>query len=117
MPVAEYLGRSRDDGLPADPWVRAHVRAGGTVERIAHASMTVSNSPAQWRQWTGLPFDRDGAVEVPGALTQVYCDTAHDHAVHSEPNVWIRHAIGPRPAWEGSSATTVRRRPRTRPAR
>nr|WP_329816670.1 hypothetical protein [Streptomyces sp. JV185] len=98
MSMAEYLGRRRDDGLPADPWVRVHVRAGGTIERIAPASMTVSGSLTQWRQWTGLPFDRDGAVDVPGALTPVHCDTAHDHAVHVEPNVWIRHAIGPRPA-------------------
>ncbi|MEU9319777.1 hypothetical protein [Streptomyces sp. NPDC048295] len=72
MPMAEYLGRRRDDGLPADPWVRVHVRAGGTIERIAPASMAVSGSSARWRQWTGLPFDRDGAVEVTGAPTPVH---------------------------------------------
>jgi hypothetical protein len=98
VPMTEYLRRRRDDGLPADPWVRVHVKAGGTVEKVAPASMTVSGSLAQWRQWTGLPFDRDGAVEVPGALTPVHCDTAHDHAVYVEPNVWIRHAIEARTA-------------------
>lgn len=56
--------------------------------------MTVSGTLAQWRRWTGHPFDRDGAVEVPGALVPVHCDTAHDHAVYVEPNVWIRHATG-----------------------
>ncbi|MER5744986.1 N-acetyltransferase [Streptomyces sp. NPDC002225] len=96
LPMADYLRRRRDDGLPADPWVRVHVKAGGTVEKVAPASMTVAGSLAEWRRWTGLPFDRDGAVDVPGALAPVHCDTARDHAVYVEPNVWIRHATGPR---------------------
>ncbi|MFF2009550.1 N-acetyltransferase [Streptomyces sp. NPDC058195] len=96
VPMADYLRRYRDDGLPADPWVRVHVRAGGTVEKVAPASMTVAGSLADWRRWTGLPFDRDGAVDVPGALAPVHCDTTHDHAVYVEPNVWIRHPVEPR---------------------
>ncbi|MEV5201748.1 N-acetyltransferase [Streptomyces sp. NPDC053720] len=95
IPMTEYLSRRRDDGLPADPWVRVHVRAGGTIEKVAPSSMTVSGSLAQWRRWTGLPFDRDGCVEVPGALAPVHCDTTHDHAVYVEPNVWIRHGGQP----------------------
>ncbi|MET9662304.1 N-acetyltransferase [Streptomyces sp. NPDC006510] len=98
VPMTEYLRRRRDDGLPTDPWVRVHVKAGGTIEKVAPASMTVSGSLAQWRQWTGLPFDRDGDVDVPGALAPVHCDTAHDHAVYVEPNVWIRHAVRPHTA-------------------
>ncbi|MEU7638035.1 MULTISPECIES: N-acetyltransferase [unclassified Streptomyces] len=93
VPMADYIRRRRDDGLPTDPWLRVHVRAGGTVEKVAAASMTVSGSLAQWRQWTGLPFDRDGHIEVPGALVPVHCDTAHDHAVYVEPNVWVRHRV------------------------
>ncbi|MFD5080437.1 N-acetyltransferase [Streptomyces sp. NPDC058371] len=92
LPMAAYIGRQRADGLPADPWLRVHVKAGGTIEKIAPASMTVSGSLAQWREWTGLPFDRDGAVEVPAALVPVHCDLAHDHAVYAEPNVWVRHS-------------------------
>nr|WP_329191543.1 hypothetical protein [Streptomyces sp. NBC_01435] len=80
------------------PWVRVHVRAGGTIEKVTPASMTVSGSLAQWRQWTGLPFDRDGYVDVPGALAPVHCDTVHDHAVYVEPNVWIRHGVEPHTA-------------------
>ncbi|MGW5121142.1 N-acetyltransferase [Streptomyces noursei] len=91
VPMADYVRRRRADGLPTDPWLRVHVRAGGTVGRIAAASMTVSGSLEQWRGWTGLPFDRDGRIDVPGALVPVHCDTAHDHAVYVEPNVWVRH--------------------------
>jgi hypothetical protein len=92
--MAEYVAERRPDGLPVDAWLRVHERAGGTVERIAPVSMTVSGSLAEWRAWTGLPFDRDGDVEVPGALSPVRCDTAHGHAVYVEPNVWVRHRVG-----------------------
>ncbi|MBL1097315.1 N-acetyltransferase [Streptomyces sp. 205] len=93
LPMTEYIGHLRDDGLPSDPWLRVHVKAGGTIEKVAPASMTVSGSLTQWRQWTGLPFDRDGDTEVPGALVPVRCDTAHGYAVYVEPNVWVRHAV------------------------
>jgi GNAT superfamily N-acetyltransferase len=95
VPMADYVRRRRSDGLPADPWLRVHVRAGGTIEKIAPASMTIGGSLAEWRRWTGLPFDRDGDIDVPGALVPVHCDTAHDHAVYVEPNVWVRHRLRP----------------------
>lgn len=31
------------------------------------------------------------AVHVPGALVPAHCDVAHDHAVHVEPDVRVRH--------------------------
>ncbi|MEU5917274.1 N-acetyltransferase [Streptomyces sp. NPDC047141] len=90
----EYAFRTREeDGLPADPWLRVHVRAGGVIEAVAPASMTVSGSVEQWRTWTGLPFDADGPVEVPGALVPVHCEATRGYAVYVEPNVWVRHRI------------------------
>jgi GNAT superfamily N-acetyltransferase len=94
--MTDYVRRQRDDGLPTDPWLRVHVKAGGSIRKIASASMTVSGSLAQWRQWTGLPFNSDGDIDVPGALVPVHCDTARDQAVYVEPNVWIRHDVKPR---------------------
>ncbi|WP_053726753.1 hypothetical protein [Streptomyces sp. WM6378] len=95
VPMAEYMREVRDDGLPADPWLRVHVRAGGTIEKAAAASMTVSGTPAEWRRWTGLPFDRDGEIEVPAALVPVHCDTRHDRVSYVEPNAWVRHGLRP----------------------
>lgn len=92
-PATEYAVSVREDGLPVDPWLRVHVRAGGTVVKVAPASMVIAGSLAQWRSWTGLPFDRDGDVEVPGALVPVHCDLRHDYAVYVEPNVWVRHDL------------------------
>ncbi|MFD6278537.1 N-acetyltransferase [Streptomyces sp. NPDC060209] len=91
-PMEDYARRVREeDGLPYDPWLRVHVRAGGVIEAVAPVSMTVSGSLERWRAWTGLPFDTEGAVEVPGALVPVHCSLAHGYAVYVEPNVWVRH--------------------------
>ncbi|MET9619830.1 N-acetyltransferase [Streptomyces sp. NPDC006464] len=92
--IHDYAFRTREaDGLPHDPWLRVHVRAGGVIEAVAPASMTISGSLDQWRRWTGLPFDTDGPVEVPGALVPVHCETARGYAVYVEPNVWVRHRL------------------------
>lgn len=92
-PVEEYVRRVRPDGLPQDPWMRVHARAGATVDRVAPASMTVAASLEEWRRWTGLPFDTAGPVEVPGALVPVRCDVEQGYAVYVEPNVWMRHPL------------------------
>jgi hypothetical protein len=88
-----YITMMREDGLPADPWLRVHVRAGGQILRVAPASMVMVGSLADWRAWTGLPFDRSGDVIVPEALVPVHCDVEHDHAVYVEPNVWVEHDL------------------------
>ncbi|NUR67376.1 MAG: N-acetyltransferase, partial [Streptomyces sp.] len=92
-PIEEYAHRVRPDGLPHDPWLRVHARAGATVEAVAPASMTVVGSLEQWRRWTGLPFDTRGDIEVPGALVPVRCEPERGYAVYVEPNVWMRHPL------------------------
>jgi GNAT superfamily N-acetyltransferase len=93
LPMPEYAAATRPDGLPVDAWLRVHVRAGAVIEKVAPASMVIAGSLAQWRTWTGLPFDADGDVIVPGALVPVRCNVAHDYAVYVEPNVWVRHDL------------------------
>ncbi|WP_405614845.1 N-acetyltransferase [Streptomyces sp. NBC_00076] len=92
-PIGAYAHRVRPDGLPHDPWLRVHARAGATIESVAPASMTVSGSLEQWRRWTGLPFDTAGDIEVPGALVPVRCEPERGYAVYVEPNVWMRHPL------------------------
>jgi GNAT superfamily N-acetyltransferase len=94
-PMSSYAFRVREDGLPVDPWLRVHVRAGGRIEKVAARSMVVPGTLAEWRDWTGLPFDRTGPVVVPKALAPVHCDVAHGVAVYVEPNVWVRHRTSP----------------------
>jgi GNAT superfamily N-acetyltransferase len=92
-PMAEYAGRTREDRLPYDPWLRTHVRAGGEIVSVAPTSWLVAGSLPEWREWTGLPFDGDGEVDVPGALVPVHCDIHAGWAVYVEPNVWVRHCL------------------------
>lgn len=89
----DYALMRGDDGLPADPWLRVHVRAGGRVVGVAPRAMTMAGSTAQWREWTGLPFNATGPVTVPEALNPVYCDVERDYAVYCEPAVWVHHRL------------------------
>jgi hypothetical protein len=93
LPMDEYAFAVRADGLPVDPWLRVHVRAGGRIINVAHLSMVIPGTLASWREWTGLPFDTTGPVRVPQALSPVHCDVEQDHAVYVEPNVWVHHRI------------------------
>ncbi|MEU7555800.1 N-acetyltransferase [Streptomyces sp. NPDC044571] len=92
-PIREYAYRTREDGLPYDPWLRVHVRAGGVIDSIAPFSMTITGTLPEWRAWTGLPFDTPGPVRAPGALTPVRCEPEQGYAVYVEPNVWVRHRL------------------------
>ncbi len=91
MSMSKYVELRREDGLPLDPWLRVHVRAGGEVVGIAPFSMTVAGNLAQWKEWTSIDFDRDGEVDVPGALAPVIVNRRRDVAIYIEPNVWVRH--------------------------
>ncbi|MBM7790801.1 N-acetyltransferase [Tenggerimyces flavus] len=93
LSMAEYVQLVRPDGLPVDPWLRVHARAGASIVKVAPRSMTISGSLAEWRDWTGLPFDTPGDVIVPQGLVPVHCDPRHDYAVYVEPNVWMRHPL------------------------
>jgi GNAT superfamily N-acetyltransferase len=93
-PIDEYIWRTRPDGTPFDPWLRSHVRLGGRLARVCHSAMTIAGSLAEWRGWTGLPFDTSGMVEVEGALNPVHVSKENDYAVYVEPNAWIVHPTG-----------------------
>jgi len=93
MPIRDYAARTRDDGLPEDPWLRVHVRAGGPIVDACHRAMCIPGTLAEWRDWTGLRFDSPGPVEVPFALVPVHCEPTHNYAVYVEPAVWVHHRL------------------------
>src|SRR3954454_8956535 len=90
-PFAEYVARRRANGQPHDPWVRTHLRLGATVLKVAPRSMVIAGTLAEWREWTGLLFERSGIAIVPGALSPVHVSLEQDYAVYVEPNLWIHH--------------------------
>jgi GNAT superfamily N-acetyltransferase len=92
-PFAEYVARTRADGLPHDAWLRTHVRAGARIVKIAPRSMVFAGTLAEWSRWTGMQFDRSGEVTIPGALSPLHVSREQDHAVYVEPNLWLHHRI------------------------
>jgi hypothetical protein len=42
--------------LPFDPWLRKHVRLGGTIAKVALSSMFIQGTVAEWQDWTGIDF-------------------------------------------------------------
>ncbi len=96
-PIERYVRWTRADGLPFDPWLRAHISAGGAVLGVEPQSITVTGTVRAWEQWVSMAFPETGAYIVPGALTPVQIDCEQDLGVYHEPHVWLRHA----PAVEG----------------
>lgn len=95
VPMSDYLSRTTNDGLPHDPWLRTHVRAGGRIVKVAAESMRIEATVAQWESWAGESMVGDGPVVVEGALVPVEVDRDSDRVVYVEPNVWIHHALRP----------------------
>ena len=93
VPMRDYLSKLRPDSLPHDPWLRTHVRVGGRIVKIAPYAMTIVGTVAQWSKWTGMNFERSGAVAVAGALSPIYVCLEQDYGVYVEPNVWVHHAL------------------------
>jgi GNAT superfamily N-acetyltransferase len=91
--MAEYAAQQRADGLPADAWLRTHVRDGGRVVKIAPCAMTIVGTVAEWSRWTGITFSGSGQYAIEGALTPVTISLEHDQGIYVEPNVWVHHPL------------------------
>jgi len=91
--MREYISEMHADGLPADPWLRIHLRAGGRVVKIAPYSMTIIGSIADWSTWTGATLDQSGEVAVAGGLAPLIVSLEQGYAVYVEPNVWVEHVL------------------------
>jgi GNAT superfamily N-acetyltransferase len=91
MPFHDYVGWKRPDGLPFDPWMRAHARMGARIARACPESMEIAGSIDEWREWTGLDFPVSGPYIAQGALVPIQIDLAANRGVYHDPNVWMIH--------------------------
>jgi GNAT superfamily N-acetyltransferase len=94
MPMGDYLSKFMKDGLPFDPWVRTHVKLGAKFLRLAHKSMVITGTVADWQNWTGMKFKKSGDHIVPGALVPVFIDKKKNEGRYEEPNIWVRYELG-----------------------
>ena len=93
--IERYAAWKRPDGLPFDPWLRVHARLGATIEGVCPLSMQIPGTVAEWERWAGMAFPESGSYVVPGALVPVDVDLEADRVLYVEPNVWMRHRLGP----------------------
>jgi hypothetical protein len=93
IPLEEYIRWTNEDGLPHDPWLRAHARIGGRISHVCSNSMTIRATLPEWSSWTGIDFDRSTSVSVSGMPGMLHVDCALEIATYVEPNVWVIHAL------------------------
>jgi GNAT superfamily N-acetyltransferase len=92
-PMERYIQWQGNDGLPFDPWLRVHSRAGAQIVRVCARSMQIEGTLAEWEAWTGMRFPESGQYVVEGALVPVEIDRERDIGRYVEPNVWMRHTL------------------------
>ena len=90
--IGDYVRRLNEEGMPFDPWLRVHVRAGGEIAGICRHAMYIPGTISEWEEWTGMAFTHSGEYIVEGALNPVNVSMELDLAEYTEPNVWVWHA-------------------------
>jgi GNAT superfamily N-acetyltransferase len=92
-PIEQYVTWTRENGEPFDPWIRIHTRRGGKIVKPIPHSMRITGTVAEWEEWTGMRFPRDGEYTFPAGLAPVEIDHTRDRGLYWEPNVWIVHRV------------------------
>jgi hypothetical protein len=93
IPIERYASWRRADGLPFDPWIRAHERLGAVVLKPEPHSLRITGAVAEWEDWTGMSFPQTGEYWFPAGLATVEIERESDRGRYWEPNVWMRHGI------------------------
>jgi hypothetical protein len=89
--IDRYAAWTRADGLPFDPWIRAHVALGARMLRPEPRSLRISGTVADWEGWTGMAFPETGEYVFPQGLAPLAIDREADTGLYFEPNVWVVH--------------------------
>jgi ribosomal protein S18 acetylase RimI-like enzyme len=89
--IDDYAAWVRDDGLPWDPWLRLHVRVGGRIIGLEPNAQTMTETVAQWEEWTGLELPVSGEYIIPKGMAPLHVVKNDDVGTYVEPNVWVRH--------------------------
>ncbi len=91
--IDRYITWRRSDRTHIDPWLRTHERIGGEILKVAHRSMVIPGTVADWEEWAEMTFPETGTYVVPGALVPIEIDVERDHGLYVEPNIWMHHRL------------------------
>ena len=93
IPMEEYISWTNADMEPFDPWIRVHIKTGGSIVSVCSESMAIRGSVDDWEEWTGLEFFSSGEYIVDKALCPVEINLEKNMGTYIEPNVWIIHSL------------------------
>jgi hypothetical protein len=91
IPIEDYIRWQKSDGLPFDPWLRVHVRAGGQILHPCPRAMEVTGTPQQWTTWTGIDFPGEGNYIISHGLVPLTMRGTEGEYV--EPGIWVLHRL------------------------
>jgi GNAT superfamily N-acetyltransferase len=89
--IEAYLNWQTPEGLPFDPWLRVHVRAGGKILHSCSQAMSVKGTRQQWVGWTGMDFPGDGNYVISHGLVPLTIRGTEGEYV--EPGIWVLHEL------------------------
>ena len=89
--IERYMHWTGRGGQPFDPWIRVHLRLGGSIVAPAPHSMRITGTVAEWESWTEMEYPESGEYVFPRGLATLHVDREVDSALYWEPNVWIAH--------------------------
>jgi hypothetical protein len=83
--------------VPADPWLRVHLRARGRIEKVVPTSMVVRATTADWQRGTSIELATSGSATAPGAMIHAFLlfsglVSKTDEALE-ETYTWLRGAF------------------------
>ena len=93
IPMDDYIYWVNNDGLPFDPWIRVHIKAGGKIINTCNKSMEISGTILEWEEWTNTKIQTSGDYIIDKALIPIRVDTVKNTGKYIEPNVWIVHEV------------------------
>jgi hypothetical protein len=93
VPIERYVGWTRPDGSPFDPWIRVHTGLGAAILKPAPRSLKIAGRVEEWEAWTQMAFPESGDYVIPQGLALLSVDRVAGIGTYFEPNVWIRHRV------------------------
>jgi GNAT superfamily N-acetyltransferase len=91
--MEDYINWKNKEGLPFDPWIRVHIKAGGKIIKTCNKSMEISGTIKEWEKWTNTQFQTSGDYIIDKALVPIRVNVEKNVGNYIEPNVWIVHTV------------------------
>lgn len=91
--MEDYITWKNDEGMPFDPWIRAHTKLGAKIVKVCNHAMYIPGTITEWQEWTGLSMQTSGDYIITGALSPVKVSVENNIAEYFEPNVWMVHNL------------------------